>query len=201
MRRKRKFLNVLEVMRRYILKSFISFAFVFALALSVNAQSDASTASGRPAPKEELPKGIKESLEKQRIDREKKDYQEMLERGEEALKLSEELEKSVAQNSKLSGQDQIKLERLEKIVKKIRKELGGDDDDSDKSTESIQTTVDETEKDEKPLTVVSAVKKLQSSAAKLVAELKKTTRFSISAVAIQSSNAVLRIVKFVQFYK
>lgn len=188
-------------MKKYFSKLFISLAFVFALALAVNAQGDASTANGRPAPKEDLPKNMKETLEKQRIEREKKDYQEMLDRGEEALKLSDELEKSVAQTNKLSSQDQIKLERLEKIVKKIRKELGGDDDDGDKSATVTETEAGETEKDAKPLTVVSAVKKLQSSAAKLVAELKKTTRFSISAVAIQSSNALLKIVKFVQFYK
>ena len=124
----------------------------------------------------------------------------MLERGEEALKLSEELEKSVAQNSKLSSQDQSKLERLEKIVKKIRKELGGDDDGGEELEGKLETSFGEAE-DVEPLTIVSAIKKLQSGAAKLVDELKKTTRFSISAVAIQSSNALLKIVKFVQFYK
>lgn len=189
-------------MRNFFSKSFIAFAFVLLTAFAVNAQGDASTSNGRPAAKEDLPKNIKETLEKQRIEREKKDYQEMLERGEEALKLSDELEKSVAQTSKLSSQDQAKLERLEKIVKKIRKELGGDDDDGDeKSGVKSETSIVEAENDGQPLNVVSAIKRLQSSAAKLVAELKKTTRFSISAVAIQSSNALLKIVKFVQFYK
>jgi hypothetical protein len=191
----------LEAMNKHFSKLFISLAFVLALVFAVNAQGEASTANGRPAPKEDLPKNIKESLVKQRIEREKKDYREMLERGEEALKLSDELEKSIAQTSKLSSQDQIKLERLEKIVKKIRKELGGDDDDGLKSAFTMDASPLETEKDEMPLTVASAVKKLQSSAAKLFDELKKTTRFSISAMAIQSSNALLKIVKFVRFYK
>ncbi|MBA2621605.1 MAG: hypothetical protein H0U87_10435, partial [Acidobacteria bacterium] len=44
------------------------------------------------AEKEELPKSIKESLVKSRIDREKKDFQELLERGDEAAKLSGELD-------------------------------------------------------------------------------------------------------------
>lgn len=187
-------------MSSFISKSVITFAFVFLTAFAVNAQGEASTSNGRPAPKEELPKSIKESLDKQRIEREKKDYQEMIERGEEALKISDELEKSVAQTSKLSSQDQAKLERLEKIVKKIRKELGGDDD-GEKSAVVPESTNEETELDEKPSTVMSAIKKLQSNAAKLVEELKKTSRFSISAIAIQSSNALLKIVKFVQFYK
>lgn len=190
----------LEVMNKYFSKLFLSLAFLLAFAFAVSAQGEASTANGRPASKEDLPKNIKESLEKQRIEREKKDYREMLDRGEEALKISDELEKSVAQTSKLSPQDQIKLERLEKIVKKIRKELGGDDDGDD-SVLAANAEAFETEKDEKPLTVASAIKKLQSSAAALVDELKKTTRFSISAMAIQSSNALLKIVKFVRFYK
>lgn len=188
-------------MSKYFSKLFVSFAFVLLTVCAVNAQGDASTANGRPTQQEDLPKNIKENLEKQRIDREKKEYREMLERGEEALKLSEELEKSVAQNSKLSFQDQAKLERLEKIVKKIRKELGGDDDGGEKPEGNLEASLSEAEKEAEPLTVASAIKKLQAGAAKLVTELKKTTRFSISAVAIQSSNALLKIVKFVQFYK
>lgn len=190
-------------MSKHFSKLFVSLAFVLLTAFAVSAQADASTPSGRAAPKEDLPKNIQESLVKQRIEREKKDFQEMIERGEEALKLSEELEKSVAQNSKLSSQDQIKLERLEKIVKKIRKELGGDDDNGELSASFKEAENGEVgaEKEDKPLSVSSAIKVLQSSAAKLVEELKKTTRFSISAMAIQSSNALLKIVKFVQFYK
>ena len=190
-------------MSKYFSNLFFSLVFVLLTALAVSAQADASTPSGRAAPKEDLPKNIQESLTKQRIEREKKDFQEMIERGEEALKLSEELEKSIAQNSRLSSQDQQKLEKLEKIVKKIRKELGGDDDNVELSAnlKELETGEIETVKEDKSLTVASAIKVLQSSASKLVEELKKTTRFSISAMAIQSSNALLKIVKFVQFYK
>ncbi len=54
---------------------------------------DASTRSGA-TDKEDFPKGIKETLAKSRIDREKKDYEELLQNGEEAVKLSESLEKT-----------------------------------------------------------------------------------------------------------
>jgi hypothetical protein len=177
-------------------KYFILLAFVFIAAVNINAQSDASTPSGRTPQKEDLPKSIKENLVKHRIEQEKKDYNEMLERSEEALKLSEELEKSVAQNNTVSSQDQIKLARLEKIVKKIRKELGGDDDDA-QTEEKFETA----EIEEKPSGVAGAVRKLQSTATKLFNELKKTTRFSISVVAIQSSNSLLKILKFIRFGK
>ncbi|HEY8560635.1 MAG TPA: hypothetical protein VIL74_09690 [Pyrinomonadaceae bacterium] len=155
-------------------------------------QIDASTPSGRPR-REELPTNIKETLAKQRIEREKKDYDELLQRSEEAVKLSGELEKSFTDSNRLSSEDQKKLDRLEKLVKKIRSELGADDDGD-------AETIDQ-EKPEKPSTIGSAFQTLQSSAAQLLDELKKSTRYSVSVVAIQTSNALLKLVKFIRFGK
>lgn len=177
-------------------KIFLCFLFVLLMAAGASAQGDASTANGRTPPKEELPKNIKESLEKQRIAQDKKDYDEMLKRGEEALQLSEELQNSFSQHQNLSAQDQKKLERLEKVLKKIRSELGGDGDD-EPSNDEVEPSVIE----EKPSTVVSALNKLQKTASNLVAELKKTSRFTVSVIAIQSSNALLKIVRFIRFTK
>ena len=157
-------------------------------ALCVNAQIDASTSSGNPK-KEEFPKNIQETLAKQRIEQEKKDYDELLMRGEEALQLTQELEKSFADNNTLSATDQKKLDRLEKVVKKIRRELGGDDDDNENS--------EATEK--APNNLQSAFKSLQDNTVKLVNELKKSTRYTVSVVAIQSSNLLLKVVKFLRF--
>jgi membrane-associated HD superfamily phosphohydrolase len=158
--------------------------------ICVNAQNelpDASTRSGKSNNREDFPKGIKESLAKSRIEREKKDYEELLRNGEEAVKLSESLEKSFTESNKLSAEDQKKLDRLEKLAKKIRRELGANDNDN----------VDE----ENPSSMLNAFKTLQSSTSELVAELKKTTRHSISVVAIQSSNAFLKVIKFIRFSK
>jgi hypothetical protein len=80
------------------------------------------------------------------------------------------------------------LDRLEKIVKKIRNELGGDDDKR-------------VEIDDKPLSVVNALKALQNNAAMLVNELKKTTRYSVSVIAVESSNLLLRVVRFLRIGK
>jgi hypothetical protein len=155
---------------------------------TVCAQSDATTRSGAP-PKEDLPTGIQESLAKQRIEREKKDYAELLARAEEAVKLSNELEKSFAQNNLISSTDQKKLDRLEKLAKKIRSELGGDDDD--KSAEL----------DNKSLSIVNALETLRDNTVKLVDELRKTTRYSVSVVAVESSNLLLKVVRFLRFGK
>jgi hypothetical protein len=153
---------------------------------------DASTRNGKPQP-EELPKNIQETLAKQRIAQEKKDYEELLERSREAVKLSEELEKSFTSSNQISSEDQKKLDRLEKLVKKIRNDLGGDDDGEADIKEKI--------KDDQPSTVGNAFKTLQSNAAQLFTEIKKSTRYSVSVIAIQTSNALLKLVKFIRFGK
>ena len=156
-------------------------------------QIDASTPNGKPQQKEDLPKNIKETMAKQRIEREKKDYEELLQRSEEAVKLSEELEKSFTSSNKLSTEDQKKLDRLEKLVKKIRTELGGDDDG--------EAEMSDKEKVETPSTIGSALKTLQTNASQLFDELKKSTRYSVSVIAIQTSNVLLKLVKFIRFGK
>ena len=97
--------------------------------------------------------------------------------------------KSYEQSKGFSSRDLNKLERLEKLLKKIRKKLGGDDDGNDDEIEA------------KPSTIENAVETLKKTAASLFEELKKTSRLSISAVAIQSSNTMLKIVRLIRFWK
>jgi len=173
-------------------RSFFKFLFlstaVFLFSLTVSAQIDASTPSGNPRREEPLPKGIQENLKKMELERQKKDYLEMIENGEEAVKLSEEVEFSFDKNNKLSAGDFNKLERIEKLLKKIRNELGGDDDKGE-----------EKKPEQDSLSVKNAISSLKETAANLFGELKKTSRFSISVVAIQSSNSLLNIVRFLRF--
>jgi seryl-tRNA synthetase len=149
---------------------------------------DASTRSNRPRPQEELPKGIKENLQKRKLEEEKKEFDEMLKRGEEAAKLSEEINASFEKNNALNGEDQKKLDRLEKLVKKIRDDLGGEDDKEENFKE-------------RPADLVNALKSVQENAVTLLSALKKTTRLTISAAAIESSNAVLKLLRFIRFAK
>jgi hypothetical protein len=165
---------------------FLFFLLAFA-ALCADAQlPDASTRDGRGR-QEELPKLIKENLQKGRIEEEKKEYDAMIKRGEEAARLSEELSKSFEQSQALSAEDVKKLARLEKLVKKIRDDLGGEyDNEADAS---------------KPSSLMTAMKSVQENASTLLSALKKTTRLTISAVAIETSNTVLKLVRFIRFYK
>jgi hypothetical protein len=171
---------------------FSQLVFVFLVlgfaALGVNAQMpDASGRDPRAGRQEELPKQLKENLEKGRIEEEKKEYEAMIKRGEEAAKLSEELSKSFEQSQTLSAEDQKKLVRLEKLVKKIRDDLGGEDDNEAEAN--------------RPSSLNTALKAVQENASNLLSALRKTTRLTISAIAIESSNTVLKLVKFIRFYK
>jgi hypothetical protein len=141
----------------------------------------------------DTPKSFREMMQKMRIDQEKKDYEEMLDRGEQAAKISEQLEQSFVKSSTLARSDREKLDDLEKLVKKIRGELGGDDDNGE-----VDDSADD---DPAPKSAADGLKALQNLTGKLVDELKKTSRFGISAVAIQSSNAVLKVVRFLKFSK
>jgi len=136
------------------------------------------------------PKSFAETMEKLRIEKEKKEYDQMIARGEEVLKISGELEDAYAQNGRLSEREIAKVETVEKLVKKIRSELGGDDDDAEKIDRSLP--------EEKRLSPGDAVKSLRSTTVALFDQLKKTTRFTISAAAIQTSNAVIKIARFLR---
>ena len=175
-----------------IFKFLLLFALIGVSGEVTYAQIDASTASGRPDPskKESLPDGIKETLAKGRIKAEEKEYRELLERGEEAVKISEEIAKNFETTNKLTVEDAKKLERLEKVIKKIRQDLGAKDDD--KIDEDAQAEV-------KPSSLVNALSNIKDKTSDLLSELKKTTRHSISVVAVQSSNALLKLVRFVKF--
>lgn len=165
---------------------------VFAVLVFAGVTSFAQPPDNTPAAlakSEEInkPKGFLETMQKMRIEQEKKEYKEMMGRSEQALRLSEQLEKSFSQNGRLTKQNYDQIASIEKLTKKIRNELGGDDDD-DRS-------------DEPTISEADAVKTLRERVINLYDALKKTSRFSISAAAIEGTNAVLKIARFFRITK
>ena len=113
------------------------FCLIGAVYCSAQAAADNQTSIfGRPDENEReyRPRTIRDSLEKMRIEKEKKEYKRMLERGEQAVKIAAELESSLAQRGRLTQREKEKLAYVEKLAKQIRKELGGDDDDTEEAT-------------------------------------------------------------------
>lgn len=157
------------------------------LGSSQSADNRSSILPGAQSEDDQKPKSFRETLQKMRIDKEKKEYAEMIERGEEALKITTELETSFQKNGSLQPSEIRKLNEVEKLVKKIRSELGGDDDDDD---EKSQPAASPRRSD--------LISSFRSSAEKLLDELKKTSRFTVSAAAIAASNTVLRLTRLLK---
>lgn len=132
---------------------------------------------------------VKEMLAKQKTEREKKEYEELLERGRTALRLSEELERSLTKKTVLSSKDKERLAEFEKVLGKIRKDLGGNDDGETNITD---------EKSAPPKDVREGVLYLKRSTEELLGQLKRSTRFSVSVAAIESSNTLIRLARFLR---
>jgi hypothetical protein len=174
-------------MKKNLLKLFIFFSlFAFGL-ITVSAQVN-TTPDGRDVKKEDENGGIRDTIVKWRIKKENEDYQELIKRGEEALQIADELKASFDKNQKLSNDELKKLDKLEKLVKKIQDNLGGEDDDEKPSDD-----------DKKLNSLATAINFLQENTANLLAELKKNTKMSISVIAVESSNYLMKILKFIRF--
>ncbi|MGH9949310.1 MAG: hypothetical protein ACRD6X_19225, partial [Pyrinomonadaceae bacterium] len=182
-------MNKLTRLSPYRFSAFIFAALMFALFLIASAPIYGQNESplNRTDPrddKDEQTKSFGEMVLKQQISRRKKEHDELLERGNEVLKLSQELEDSFSKTESFSQKDLEKLQTLEKAVEKIRKDLGGEGEDKDiEDSSSRENTARQS--------IGAAFKYLRESTVKLVEELKRTSRFSISAAAIQTSNSVI----------
>jgi hypothetical protein len=173
---------------------------LFASSEIVMAQSDnlpVVKIPGSDDRKEPESTSILEMTIKQQISRRKKEYEELLKNGEDALKLSQQLEDSYDANKTFSSQDLQRLQELEKLVSKIREELGGSNDDNDRNDDLSE----DSSENEARQSTGSAFKFLYTSTVKLVDELKKSTRFSISVAAIQATNSIIKFARFLRLRK
>ena len=164
---------------------FLGISAVLLCAIGISAQTGADGADMFGRRGQPPPKNVLEMMSKLQVEQAKKEHKELLQRGEELVAITAELEKSVNTSGDLVGRDLEKLDEAEKLVKKIRGDLGGDDDEE--NADVI-----------KPMAPAEGIRSLRKRAAALVDELKKTSRFTISVVAIQSSNTVLRLVRFLK---
>lgn len=144
--------------------------------------------SSRP---EDPPQGVRDMLIRMQIEKAKKDFDEMLDRGDRAAKLSRQIESAIAKNSRVSPADREKLQALEKLTREVLNDLGGDEDDLLEESSAVIANNDP----------VATAKELNAAVTLMVAELKQMTRFTVSASAIESSGAVLRIARVLNAYK
>ena len=113
-----------------------------------------------------------------------KEHEENLNRAREISQLSQDLKNCLKDRSALDREETKKIDRLEKLTKKIRGEAGGEDDD-------VQIAAP-------PADVPTAVTQIADNAEQLSMEVKKTPRQVVSAAVIDRANVLLQLVKILR---
>jgi membrane-associated HD superfamily phosphohydrolase len=115
-----------------------------------------------------------------------KERLENLDRAREASQLGSELYNSYTRNSAFTANEKKKLERLEKVTKKIRSRAGGSDGDVTISDVSNQMD--------------SVLKRLAATTDEMKKEVEKTPRQIVSAAVIERSNEILELIRWIKSF-
>jgi hypothetical protein len=138
----------------------------------------------RQNPRHELGSPEEEIIRRAEIKHEEESHKEMVERADEAALIGEQL-LNAFQKSKSFGKDDLKkLDRMEKLARKIRGGAGGSDDDS-----PLENPPQQLEK---------AVARLAEISGQLDKSVQKTSRLVISAAVINSSNELIELIKHIR---
>ena len=113
-----------------------------------------------------------------------KEHEDNLKRAREISQLGQDLKECVKTKSSLDRENAKKLDRLEKLAKKIRGEAGGEDDE-------VQIL-------DAPPDIPSAMSLIADNADLLSKDVQKTPRQVVSASVIDRANVLLELVKIVR---
>ena len=113
-----------------------------------------------------------------------KDHEENLKRAREIAQLGKELHETLKDKSIVDRDSLKKVERLEKLTKKIRSEAGGEDE---------ELTIEN-----KPLDLCGAVTKIAEASESLSKNVEDTPRQVVSASVIGKANVLLELIKMVR---
>lgn len=146
-------------------------------------QSTIGDASNQ-SPRRELGSPEEEIIRRAEIKHEEESHKEMIERADEAALIGEQLLNSFQKNKSLNKDDFKKLERMEKLARKIRGSTGGSDD--------------EAPLDNPPQQMDKALTRLAEISVQLNKSVQKTSRLVISASVINSSNELIELIKHIR---
>jgi hypothetical protein len=127
-----------------------------------------------------------EMLARQDLKAAEKDHEENLERAREAVQLSTEIRDSYLHNKALGRIELKKLERLEKLTRKIRSEAGGSDG---------EVTIENP-----PNQIEPALTRIAEISEKMRKVVEKTPRQVVSASVIEHSNELLEIIRYLHSF-
>ena len=151
-----------------------------------------SAADDRPRPRYRPQRGDmaspeEEMLSRAEIRREEETHKEMVERADEVAQIGDQLLASFKKNNSLTRDDQKRLERLEKLARKIRGGAGGSDDEEELSDPPVQ--------------IEGAVTRLAKLSCDLKQSVSKTSRLVISANVIRRSNEMIELIRHIRTIK
>jgi len=115
-----------------------------------------------------------------------KDDQENVERAKEVADIAKDLQTTLKDKTAIDHDAAKKLDRLEKLTKKIRGEAGGED-------EEIKIT-------DRPSDISGAVKQIAESAESLSKTVQNTPRQVVSASVIGNANVLLELIKLLRAF-
>jgi hypothetical protein len=168
-------------------KSFLlSVSVLLCLSHAAAAQSASSPFPPSPRDRDRSPLGSPEEELRQRaaIRHGEASYKENLERAREGAQLGAELRATFERNRSLSREDLKKLERMEKLARKIRGAAGGSDDD-----ELL---------DDPPQRLEAAFVRLAELSEQLRKQVEKTSRLVVSASVIERSNEMIELIRLIR---
>jgi hypothetical protein len=113
-----------------------------------------------------------------------KERQENLERAREAAQLGAEIRDDFLKSKTLGSSCIKKLERLEKLARRIRSRAGGEDDE-----EPLNNV---------PASLEPALSRLADTSEALMKGVEKTPRMVISTTVIERANELLEIIRFIR---
>jgi PP-loop superfamily ATP-utilizing enzyme len=145
----------------------------------------------RPGPRAQRSRDFgspeEEMLRRAEIRREEATHKEMVERADEAAQIGDDLLTSFKKNNSLTREDLKRIERLEKLARKIRGSAGGSDDKDELSDPPVQ--------------IEGAVTRLAKLTGDLKESVSKTSRLVISGHVIRRSNEMIELIRHIRTFK
>jgi len=113
-----------------------------------------------------------------------KQYQDNINRAREIAQVASELRDSMQRKTSFDREDVKRLDRLEKLTKKIRGEAGGEDNEP----EDIGKRA--------PTDIAATISKIHETAEALSKSVQSTPRQVVSASVIDNANVLLELIRF-----
>lgn len=169
-------------------------ALLFVSATAAAAQFSQETTPRPPRPdsptrdRDQSPLGNfeEEIRAKRAIKMAEKDHEENLSRAKEIGDLAKHLQVNLKDKTTIDRESMKKIERLEKLTKKIRNEAGGED-------EEVKIV-------DRPSDITGAVNQIAESAESLSKAVQNTPRQVVSASVIGNANILLELIKLLRAF-